>query len=156
LARPRSTRLHLLAWLVVVAAGPVATAGLATTAGASSTERVYVANRGCVGRAFKPTRITIACGTGQFYADALRYTAYGRRSQAHATGILVLDDCTPNCAEGTFRPHPGTVTLKSIERCAGRLFYTRVTWSYAGRSPVPARSGSASIAPFKHCSRVLR
>jgi len=43
--------------------------------------------------------------------------------------------------------------LKDIRRCGGSLFYTRIAWSYTGRSPVPARSPSQSIGPFKRCSR---
>jgi hypothetical protein len=129
--------------------------GLAGPAGATTPDRVYVASRVCTGAAYKPPRITIACGTGQFYAAKLRFTAYGG-PVARAKARLVLDDCMPNCAEGRFTSHPGLVTLKDIERCGRRLFYARVAWSFVGHSPVPARTGTESIAPPGACSRVPR
>jgi hypothetical protein len=110
-----------------------------------------VATNACTGRAHRPAKIVIACATGQFYADHLRYGAYGGQ-RARATGDLGLDDCTPNCAAGRFPGHPRVITLEAIERCAGHLFYTRIAWAHIGRSPLPARSGSVSIAPFRRCS----
>jgi hypothetical protein len=114
-----------------------------------------VATNACTGRAHRPAKIVIACATGQFYADHLRYGAYGGQ-RARATGDLGPDDCAPNCAAGRFPGHPRVITLEAIERCAGHLFYTRIAWAHIGRSPLPARSGSVSIAPFGRCSPRLR
>jgi hypothetical protein len=127
----------------------------ASSAAAFRGHHVFVANRFCMGHTRRPAKIEIACGTGEFYAAGLRYSSYGGR-KAHATGTLWLDDCTPNCAQGTFRSYPGRVVLKHIISCDRRYYYGVIRWVFTGTPPPGVeRSGSQNIAPLmKTCSPV--
>jgi hypothetical protein len=116
--------------------------GIASAAGA----RIYVANVVCVGRAYKPRTITIACGDGQFFAAHLRYKSYGR-AFASAAGKLVENDCTPSCAGGRDISYPGRIRLSRIEKCDGGSYYERISWTFTGVSPNPSPRGSVTIKP---------
>ncbi len=55
----------------------------------------------------------VAAGTGgSVYADVSRWANWGA-STATAVGTLEVDDCTPNCAEGTTRYVAATITLSA-------------------------------------------
>ncbi len=56
-----------------------------------------------------PKEITTS-GDGSAYVDNLVWSGWGG-SEATATGTLKLDNCTPNCAQGTYTGYPATVTL---------------------------------------------
>jgi hypothetical protein len=116
--------------------------------------RVYVASNACAGKAYRPSRITIACGTGQFYAARIKYSTYdGAQAKAHAT--LYLDNCRPDCASGKFKAYPGRITMRRLVRCHGRLYYSRISWRFVGVSPTPAGTGTENIQPFFACSGAL-
>ena len=110
-----------------------------------------VAYKGCSRHAIKPTGITIACATGQFYVTNLSYSSYGGAT-ASATGQLHLDNCKPDCARGTFHTYPGAITLSKLAACDGFEYYDEISWRYTGSAPSGARTGTQSIAP-EACSK---
>jgi hypothetical protein len=52
-------------------------------------------------------------GDGSGYLKDLVWSHWGS-PQATATGIQVLNNCTPNCAQGTYVDYPATVTLAGL------------------------------------------
>jgi hypothetical protein len=110
--------------------------------------RVYVANRACTGRSYRPASIVLACGDAGLYATAIRYRYYGGK-KAQAAATLYTHSCIPNCAQSAFHPFPGTITFADVVRCEGTLYYSRARYHFINGAPYggPA-SGSARIEPF--------
>ncbi len=59
----------------------------------------------------EPTQITVSAD-GSAYVKNLTWSGWGSAT-ATGTGTLELDDCNPNCAQGTFTGYLATVTLSS-------------------------------------------
>jgi hypothetical protein len=57
----------------------------------------------------KPKEILVS-GDGSGYVDGLTWSNWGG-SQATATGTLKLNNCDPNCAQGTYTGYPAMVTV---------------------------------------------
>jgi hypothetical protein len=60
----------------------------------------------------RPNQI-VDSGDGSGYLKDLVWSHWGN-PQATATGIQVLNNCTPNCAQGTYVDYPATVTLAGL------------------------------------------
>ena len=60
----------------------------------------------------RPKQITNS-GDGSGYVKDLVWTNWGS-PQATATGTQALNNCTPNCAQGTYVDYPATVTLAGL------------------------------------------
>ncbi|MFE2480605.1 hypothetical protein [Streptomyces sp. NRRL F-2747] len=60
----------------------------------------------------RPREYLLACGDGNNRLIRLRWDSWGRRT-ATATGIDMVNDCTPYCAAGRFRAYPVKVTLNN-------------------------------------------
>jgi hypothetical protein len=118
---------------------------------------VYVAYEACTGRAYRPAKITLACGDGGLWATNISYGTYGG-SVASATVELHAHNCVPNCAESAFHEFPGTLRLSGVVRCAGTLYYSLARFTFTGGAPYgEAASGFAPIGPeTSRCSSVLR
>lgn len=133
------------------AASPVAGAPVHGTS--KRQPRVYVANRDCRGHAFRPARITLACGDGNLYVSEVHYfnglsEGYGSE-HAGASVTIHENDCKPDCAAGKFIVDKGALTLKRIVRCAdGLLYYSRAFYAF------PGGENEVDIQPFEHCSPV--
>jgi hypothetical protein len=63
--------------------------------------------------AVKPNTITTS-GDGSAYVDKITWSNWGG-TQAAGTGTLELNNCTPNCAQGTYTGYPATVTLAGLK-----------------------------------------
>jgi serine/threonine protein kinase len=61
----------------------------------------------------KPAKIMVS-GDGSGYVDGLSWSSWGT-PRATATGTLRVDDCVPNCAQGTYTGYPATVTLAGLK-----------------------------------------
>lgn len=110
--------------------------------------RVYVASA-CSGHAYRPPTV-VGCGTGQLYADELRYASYGG-SVAQAHGEVRRDDCQPDCASGQFVGYPGEITLSRVVRCDDvRPYYGLITFRID--TPNPSSIGPYPIVPNLRCS----
>jgi hypothetical protein len=128
--------------------------------------RVYVADEACAGQRYRPSKITIACGDGGFFATNIRYRFYGGKT-AEATAEFNTHSCVPNCAESAFHAFPGTIVLADVVRCEGTLYYSQIRYRFAHAPPYgERRSGRADIKPLYevledgstseiHCSSVL-
>lgn len=75
---------------------------------------------------------------------------------AVGTGTEKLNDCTPNCAQGTLHPVPVTVTLsKPVLVCVagkghGTWFWTRTSFAWPAPLPKAFAGGNAPLNPFDY------
>jgi hypothetical protein len=99
----------------------------------------------CDNPTYRPRRIVIACGDGNFYVDQIRWSWWGDRS-ARGVGTAHANDCVPYCAAGHFHSYPGVVVrLDNTRYCSDNSDYefTRLRYRYTrARPPGFASSGS--------------
>jgi hypothetical protein len=82
----------------------------------------------------KPTSIVFACADAGLGADQLAWTSWNNASAA-GTGEIYENNCTPNCAAGTFIKYPASFALSNrVNSVIGPLFST-LTASYTGTGP---------------------
>ncbi|MHB1467759.1 MAG: hypothetical protein ACYCU0_13175 [Solirubrobacteraceae bacterium] len=119
---------------------------LAPAAGAKgSAARVYVAAKGCIGRAYKPTKLVLACADANLYVTGLKFSSYGA-STAKATGTIHENQCKPNCAAGKFATHPATIVLTDVVKCSdGNAYYAKAKYSFKAKHG----KGTEDIAPTR-------
>jgi hypothetical protein len=85
----------------------------------------------------EPSQIMLACGDGNAYITAINWSSWTSTS-ASGTGTYVQNDCSPNCAAGTFLRYPGaTFTLYlPVSTWTGpqfsRITFTYVDWQVPG------------------------
>ncbi len=95
-----------------------------------------------------PKEIVLACADGNANLAGLTWTGWGAPTTV-ATGVAVLNDCTPTCVGGTFRRYPARVKLERIRPCAGLRQYTRLTIFYVAR---PFPSGPRRVSDVRGCA----
>ncbi|BBH18599.1 hypothetical protein Back2_28860 [Nocardioides baekrokdamisoli] len=77
----------------------------------------------------RPKLYSLTCGDENVGVENLSWTGWGT-AQAHATGRLVYNTCTPYCAAGNYVSAPVTVTAHGLVRKAGTAVYEKVTVSF--------------------------
>ena len=93
----------------------------------------------------EPTQI-VTTGDGSGYVKNLTWSGWGSAT-ATGAGILELDNCNPNCAQGTFTGYPATVTLSGLTGFGqGEQAYSVVVVS-APSSPVAPESFTTGLVP---------
>ncbi len=126
--------------IAIVAASVVAVA-VSSPAGAG-TATVY-APKDCVKPKVEPHRITLTCGDASV---ALRHIDWSDWNGPKAKGIgeLFVNDCDPNCSEGTVHSYGAKVKLLNIRTttCGGRSLpmYRRAHIRFIGEGPPHAGS----------------
>lgn len=94
---------------------------------------VYAA---CTKPEVKPTHYVFTCGDYGLSMKAVTYSHRHGLSWGDATvsgrGTYVYNDCTPDCASGTFHHHPVTFYLSGRKTVGSRRLYTKIEVSYAG------------------------
>lgn len=88
----------------------------------------------CVHRTIEPRKVVSACADSGEYAVIARYGSWHRR-QAWGSGHLVINDCSPDCAEGAFHHYPATFRFhRVVDTEAGPIFSRLgVTYVRGGR-----------------------
>jgi hypothetical protein len=134
-----------------------AAAGTGAAAGAPSGQVVYLAEGGSVGGTALHAP---ACQTGcQLSGDGttslwnMTWPTWNSATAA-GTGTEKLDDCAPDCAEGTLHAVPVAVTLsKPALVCVagkGTWYWTRVSFSWPHGLPAAFAGGNAPVNPFDY------
>jgi formate-dependent nitrite reductase cytochrome c552 subunit len=82
----------------------------------------------------KPTSILLACGDGNARAVHLTWQQWGTRL-ANGRGDLTQNDCSPDCADGTFHTYPARFALSKTVPTAGQRYFTRVTVRFTDQGP---------------------
>jgi hypothetical protein len=102
---------------------------LAAAAGASS-RPAYLSN--CGRLAQHPKAVVLACADANYELASLAWSSWGSPA-ARAIGIARANDCTPNCAAGSFHAWPVSVRADRPTSCGGKRIYLRLTVSYGGK-----------------------
>src|SRR5581483_802952 len=85
----------------------------------------------------KPSSYVLTCADDGSFLYHLKWAGWTAQ-RATAAGVHELNDCTPNCAEGTFRKYPAIITFWRPEPLAGHhgeKYFTRITVRYTGPRP---------------------
>jgi hypothetical protein len=97
----------------------------------------------------RPGTFELACADGNDTLTKLHWTAWNP-GYATATGTQVVNDCTPNCAQGRFDSYPIRVILWGGTTVSGHPAerrYTMVTVLYTGRLPAVGSGSSKMTGP---------
>ena len=136
-------RLVLTSTLAVV----LAAFGAAVADGAS-----HVRIPGCGGAdraAYKPEKVIVACGDGNFFVVKLDWSKWTRNA-ASGVGTGKLNDCMPNCAQGQFRSYKVKLIASQPVTCSnGKHEFSRLAYYFRHKPPGTARKG----AVHRPCSR---
>jgi hypothetical protein len=131
----------------VAAALVLATAAAVVAEGAS-----HVRIPGCGGTdkaRYKPDKVIVACGDGNFYVVKLEWTKW-RRKAASGSGTGKLNDCMPNCAQGQFRSYKVKLIASQPVTCSnGKREFSRLAWYFRHKHRGVARKGTV----HRPCSR---
>jgi hypothetical protein len=85
----------------------------------------------------QPKSLLLACSDGTVTASDLVWQSWGQATST-GRGTISYVVCDPNCANGTQRQAPGTVTVGRLQVCPnGRQSYTRLTYDYSGNQAGP-------------------
>jgi hypothetical protein len=93
--------------------------------------------------AVRPTRF-IYTGDGSGYLTITTWSSWSRAG-ATGTGYDHLDDCTPDCADGTFHIYPASFTFSNAVSCGGRFVFSVLRIDAIGE---PGGSGTRTYRPF--------
>jgi hypothetical protein len=95
---------------------------------------------------YKPRRVVITCADANFRARGITWSSW-TRSEARGRGTALVNDCDPNCAEGTFRRYPLRLRAfrpRETGGCVPGSLFTRLAWRFPQRKPADSRrSGTA-------------
>jgi len=88
--------------------------------------------------------ITSADGSG--LVQNLTWSGWGSAT-ALGTGTLEIDDCNPNCAQGTYTGYPATVTLTNLTPYGNEKQAYADMEIRAPSAPYPAESFTTGLVP---------
>jgi len=117
------TRVAVAFFVVALAVAAVAVA---------SPGKAYVSNCGKLEQ--HPAAVVLTCADANYALSGLKWSGWTLGS-ASATGAVRANDCTPNCAAGTFHTYKVDVVADRLDVCKGKRVYLRLTLSYPGKRP---------------------
>ncbi|HEY1627735.1 MAG TPA: hypothetical protein VGG16_28495 [Streptosporangiaceae bacterium] len=89
----------------------------------------------CLGKQqVKPGEVVLACADYNSLIDKITWTSW-TSGLASGTGILVQNDCTPNCAEGHFHKYPVDLILWANHSYGSGQRFTEITEILPGARP---------------------
>ena len=84
----------------------------------ASTRGATAVTSDCFHTKVEPTSIIFACADANWYAGGLHWTSW-QTATAEGHGLFHFNDCTPNCAGGTFHTRWGQIALSLPRWCKG-------------------------------------
>jgi hypothetical protein len=103
--------------------------------GASEKEVVFP-DADCKSSAAEPQEVILACADVNFVAKELSWNDWGD-DVADAHGTAELNNCIPDCADGSFESYEIRLIASAIATCPnGERRYTRLTFEFPGGSPL--------------------
>lgn len=94
------------------------------TSGATYTVLSTATLTACDGSAVStPAMYVLACADGGRFLDGLHWSAWNAPTST-ASGTLLANNCTPNCADGSFVSYPATVSVSGLT--GGRYTHMQV------------------------------
>ncbi len=89
---------------------PMLGAGVVTPAGAARPTHLLTCQSKVTS---EPTSYLLSCADANASFSSMRWSTWGS-SSARGRGILLQNDCTPNCVSGKVISYPTTVTLTKV------------------------------------------
>lgn len=75
----------------------------------------------CESAVQRPEEIVLPCADAGIYVDQIKWSTW-KRLGAVGTGVFHINDCDPDCADGTMHQAPVRVELSNLERYKGKYF----------------------------------
>jgi hypothetical protein len=97
----------------------------------------------------EPGSYILTCADYGSFLAHLSWTGW-TSTQATATGVHELNDCTPNCAEGKFCDYPATITFWRPEPLTGHpgeTYFSRITVRYTTSHRPPMYMSNGQLIP---------
>jgi hypothetical protein len=97
---------------------------------------------------YKPARVIVTCADANFRVRGIEWSTW-TATEARGRGTALVNDCAPNCAEGTFRRYP--VRLRAFRPretggCVPGSLFTRLAWRFPDAKPAGSdRSGRTKL-----------
>lgn len=79
-------------------------------------------------RLYKPSKLFFGAHE---VITSISWSKWGKK-QATGAGTYQVNNCIPNCAEGTITPTPSTIYLTGRMRCGGYFIFKRMKVYFAG------------------------
>ena len=89
----------------------------------------------------KPEAITITCGDGGMYLDHIDWSRWEQQG-AEGSGIYNVNNCDPDCADGTFLRVQVKVHLSNLTRYQGKHFLRTLVFETSNGENLP-KSGQS-------------
>lgn len=131
-------------------AAATTTAAAASTASARGTTVTAASTRALPGvgcrsttPTVRPTHVPISCGDGSAFAVHVRWKKL-TAAKGSAMGVVLLDDCVPNCAEGHYRAYAARLDFTRVRAVAHRPVFTRLAVTFTTRHPSGHRTMAAA------------
>lgn len=114
------------------------------TAGQNRVLLIYNCKRG----KYKPTTVIVSCADANFRVRGIQWSSWTRR-EARGRGTALVNDCDPNCAEGTFHRYPIHLRAyrpRMTDGCVPGSLFTRLGWRFPrGRLPNSEAIGRTTL-----------
>jgi len=130
-----------------IAAGAVSLAALAAIFSIQSAQTPAISSSeiftwDCEYPAQKPEAITFTCADGNMYVDQISWSKWNTTG-ARGTGTYNVNDCEPDCADGTMLRGPVDITLSNPTEYKGKFYLrTLVINSADGKNLPNSTSGT--------------
>jgi hypothetical protein len=82
----------------------------------------------------EPSKIFVACADAGIGAQNLVWHTW-YATTAMAAGDVWENDCTPNCASGTIKHYPASITLTNVQASRDGPTFTSMMATYRGAEP---------------------
>lgn len=82
----------------------------------------------------RPTHVAISCGDGSAFVIHVRWTSL-TPTRGTAKGIVLINDCVPDCATGHFRAYGSRLTFTGVHRRQGVPVFGRLLVRFTTRHP---------------------
>lgn len=89
----------------------------------------------------RPSGIFFGCASGDISLTNITWLSWGATS-ASGTGILNINECQPDCAEGQVQTYAATVAVSDPGRTNGYLVFQQIEAGPTGLTDGPAESGT--------------
>lgn len=135
----------MVPWLALAAAALAGTgAALPATAATPGAARVHPGVTCPMGTpVVEPTFVPISCGDGSAFVIHVRWT-YLSTHLGRAKGIVLLDDCVPDCAAGRYHAYGARLVFTDVATTHDRPYFTRLRIHFTSRHPAGAKVWTAT------------
>lgn len=90
----------------------------------------------------EPEAITLTCADGNMYIDQIDWSRWSADA-LEASAIYNVNDCNPNCAEGTFYRTPVDITITELSKFEGDLYLRNLVITTKGGENLPMTTSSS-------------